>query len=724
MAPWPSRDATPRIKPNCGMRTDDAEQLAAHTAITASLTSEAPRGILHAPCAFGKTLVGLRAAFHYGQLCLFVCHESIGVPQLRELILAKTTLAPNAVKVFWDKDRDDAVKAIKRQTTHPNQPLYLLTTYQTLHTTRNATSPATKRIFDDLAALPWDLAVLDESHHLSSGTAENWHNTMTALLVSATRVLSMTGTLTTTPGREDALRALDTLPPNERTLIDADPAVRERTLRAIERQSYEALCGPVVYEATWASMMNAGKLAKLRLVEVQLSDPAPLWTDAHAAIDTLLGHYRGPQHASRAAVVDLESQKRRLHALPPAKLEAITRLIAVHQEMGQIGILFMETVQAAEQLQDYLNNHYINKPTESSEWLLMRGSQDWDASVGQRKDNPDAYGGLYIDPEARFTALRLTNRRDRPKEFSGFICTKVGASAMDFTAHDLRYAILIQSSASPSDHAQAVGRLLRPLRDARGATLSADDQKKVVVYDLVTPSERDSASSAHDGGGGSGRRVSQVESRHSFLAGEGFQYTAINAADVRELYDGLHERPARLKDADAAPQYSDVGRLVRCLAEVDTDRTRSSKKAESNESERDGMAAARKRAARQHSSPGLARAVGSKGIAKQAQRRRQSIRSDSATNRMIASRLVSVETAAMRVLGEMVRAGTLGVGPLADVLRAVDPTTFGSVNDEHMTAILAKAVEEAEALGAGAGAGADAAGASSDAAPAVAPAVP
>ena len=464
-------------------------------------------------------------------------------------------------------------------------------------------------------------------------------------------------------------------------------------------------------------MMDAGKLAKLRLVEVQLSNPAPLWTNAHAAIDNLLGHYRGPQHASRAAVVDLESQKRRLHALPPAKLEAITRLIAVHQEMGQIGILFMETVQAAEQLQDYLNNHYINQPKESSEWLLMRGSQDWDASIGQRKDNPDAYGGLYIDPEARFTALRLTNRRDRPKEFSGFICTKVGASAMDFTAHDLRYAILIQSSASPSDHAQAVGRLLRPLRNARGATLSADDQKKVVVYDLVAPSERESAASAPDGGGG-GRRVSQVESRHSFLAGEGFQYTAINAADVRELYDGLHERTALLKDADAAPQYSDVGRLVRCLAEVDTDRARSTKKAESNKSAHDGMAAARKRAARQHSSPGLAKAVGSRGIAKQAQRRRQSIRSDSATNRMIASRLVSVEGATMRVLGEMVRAGALSIGPLADVLRAVDPTTFGSADDEQMAAVLTAAVEEVEALGA------DAAGASSDAAPAVAPAVP
>jgi len=724
MAPWPSRDATPHIKPNCGMRTDDAEQLAAHTAITTSLTPEAPRGVLHAPCAFGKTLVGLRAAFHYGQLCLFVCHESIGVPQLRELILSKTTLAPNAVKVFWDKDRDDAVKAIKRQTTHADQPLYLITTYQTLHTTCNATHAATKRIFRDLAALPWDLAVLDESHHLSSETAENWNKTMTALLVSATRVLSMTGTLTTTPGREDALRALDTLPPNERTAVDADPAVRERTLRAIERQSYEALCGPVVYEATWASMMDAGKLAKLRLVEVQLSDPTPLWTDAHVAIGTLLGHYRGPQHASRAAVVDLESQKRRLHALPPAKLEAITRLIAVHQEMGQIGILFMETVQAAEQLQDYLNNHYINKPTESSEWLLMRGSQDWDASVGQRKDNPDAYGGLYIDPEARFTALRMTNSRDRPKEFSGFICTKVGASAMDFTAHDLRYAILIQSSASPSDHAQAAGRLLRPLRDARGATLSAADQKKVVVYDLVTPSERDSASSAHDGGSGggsgsgSGRRVSQVESRHSFLAGEGFQYTAINSADVRGLYDGLQERTALLKDANAAPQYSDVGRLVRCLAEVDTDRARSSKKAESNESARDGMTAARKRAAKQHNSSLYTKAVGSRGITKRAQRHRQSIRSDSATNRMIASRLVSVEAAAMRVLGEMIRNGNLNTEHLAGALRAVDPTTFGSANDEEMAAIFARAAEEAQALNA------DAAGASSDAAPAVAPAVP
>ena len=710
MAPWPSRDEAPRIRPNCGIRCDDEQQLAAHAAITNTLRAEAPRGILHAPCAFGKTLVGLRAAFHYGRLCLFVCHESIGVPQLRELIRTKTTLNPNAVKVFWDADRDDAVKAIKLQAKRPDQPLYLITTYQTLHTTCNATHLTTKRIFDALAALPWDLAVLDESHHLSSKTAENWHATMTALLGNATRVLSMTGTLTTTPGREDALRTLDENP-DAAVVASTDPAVRERLLRTIERRGYEQLCGPVVYEAPWASMMDAGKLAKLRLVEVQLGDPGPLWTNAHAAIDALLGHYRGPQHASRAAVADLESQKRRLHALPPSKLEAITRLIALHQEMGQIGILFMDTVQAAEQLQEYLNNHYINQPTESSEWLLMRGSQDWDASIGQRKDNPEAYGGLYIDPEARFTALGMMNRPDRPKEFSGFICTKVGASAMDFTAHDLRYAILIQSTASPADHAQAVGRLLRPLRTPTGATLPASEQKQVVVYDLVTPSERDG------GNGADGRRTSQVESRHSFLAGEGFQYATFSSEDVQELHDGLKERPALLRDASAAPQFSEVGRLVRCLAEVDTDRARRAKKAESNETMREGMAATRKRVANQQRAPAFARAIGHKTIAKKAHNRRESIRSDSAADRMVASRLVRAKNATLHVLAEMLRTNTLDIRPLAHALRAVDPSTFGSLSDEVVDAVLGKMVGEVEALGAGA------AGASSDAAPAVAPPV-
>lgn len=713
MAPWPSRDATPRIRPDCGIRCNDKEQLDAHAAITASLTPEAPRGILHAPCAFGKTLVGLRAAFHYGGLCLFVCHESIGVPQLRELIRTKTTLSPNAVKVFWDADRDDAVKAITRQATHPDQPLYLITTYQTLHTTGTATHSATKRIFHDLAALRWDLVVLDESHHLSVATAANWHTTMTSLLSNATRVLSMTGTLTTTPGREDALRALDALPPDA-AAVAANPDLREKALRAVERKEYEPLCGPVVYEAPWASMVDAGKLAKLRLVEVQLDAPSPLWQDANAAIETLLGHCRSPERADaeKAAVADLESQKRRLQALPPSKLEAVTRLIALHQEMGQIGILFMETVQAAEQLQDYLNNHYVNQPKESSEWLLMRGSQDWDASIGQRKDNPDAYGGLYIDPEARFTALRMTNRRDRPKEFSGFICTKVGASAMDFTAHDLRYAILIQSTASPADHAQAVGRLLRPLRDATGAALPASEQKQVVVYDLVSPSER------CRGAGADGWRTSQVESRHSFLVGEGFPYTPFSVDDVHELHGGLKARPALLRDADAAPQYSEVGRLVRCLAEVDTDRARRSKKAESNETAREGMTATRKRAARLQSSPGFAKVVGHKAITKKAQHKRQSIRSDSAANRMLASRLVSADAATLRVLAKMLDDKTLQLQPVAGALRAIDPTTFGSAADEQIAAVLATVAKEDDALAA------DTPGASDDAAPAVAPAVP
>ena len=47
MAPWPSRDEAPRIRPNCGIRCDDEQQLAAHAAITNTLRAEAPRGILH-----------------------------------------------------------------------------------------------------------------------------------------------------------------------------------------------------------------------------------------------------------------------------------------------------------------------------------------------------------------------------------------------------------------------------------------------------------------------------------------------------------------------------------------------------------------------------------------------------------------------------------------------------------------------------------------------------
>jgi len=566
--PWPTGSSVdgataPAVRKDTGLGTLRTHQSAALVAtrlhLDAALAAgRPPRAIVIQPCGAGKTLTFVTYALQRGSRVVFVVHESSAAPALHQMLCKHTTLDPKHILRFYGEHATKTLAHLGKLSAQA--PVYLITTYAMLNTAMGA--PARQKHL--WSVLP-DLVVLDECHHLSDDTADQWNRSVKQLIAGHAReldnersrrqyVLGLTGTLTSTSARRVAEQAMARLAPADRP--DA------QTLLAWERESYAELLGQVVYEARWKDLVDAGELAQLDLHRVQL-DRDPLFSHARtallrlrkeacvkASLEATAATADAADDDERVAVHPtsvFDAQCKRLNGLTPEKLEAILWIVATHQDLGQRGIIFFESVLAAEQMQACLRDGFVNRPA-GSDWMLMRGSQDWDAPEGDRKTHAQKFTGLMVNPEQRHHALQRFNA-DGEWSTAGFIATRVASSAVD--VHGIHYLILAQSDSSTSTCAQQVGRGMRSLRDAAGVPLPRDQQRRLCVYDLVSG----------DGDGHEARR--QAVRRQAFLESEGFVYKDLTLADLRQL------RAAPPPLTNRVHLTSPLGVLLRTLAEVD-----------------------------------------------------------------------------------------------------------------------------------------------------------
>ena len=669
--PWPPGSGVdgepPAVRKDTGLGTLRTHQSAALMAARLHLDAarnagRRPRGIIIQPCGAGKTLTFVSYALQHGSRAIFVVHESSAAPALYQMLCKHTTLQSKHVLRYYGDHANKTLTQVRQL--GDRAPAYLITTYAMLNT-------AMKR--KDLRAALWriapDLVVLDECHHLSGDTADQWNHSVKQLLAGhATEldndraqrqyVLGLTGTLTSTSARRMAEQATARLPPEERPDAHA--------LLDWERQSYAELLGDVIYEIKWKALVDAGELAQLDLHRVQLErDPlfsrartallrlrreacirASLDTAATSAATSAADDHdeRAPALASVHPTAVFDAQCKRLNGLTPEKLEAILCIVAAHQDLGQRGIVFFESVLAAEQLQACLRDGFVNRPA-GADWLLMRGGQDWDPPETQRKTHAQKFTGLMVNPEERHEALQRFND-DRQCNSAGFIATRVASSAVD--VHGVHYLILAQSDSSTSTCAQQIGRGMRSLRDATGAPLPKAQQRRLCVYDLVSVD------------GDRKEALEQAARRHAFLEAEGFEYKDLTLADLRQL---RAEPPPR---AGCPHVTSPIGLLLRNLAEVDVvaERTRAAEEAKAEL--KTSYAAVHRRDERRKACS-LGRVLKGHGATT------KMLTAQSARARTDSACAFTFGGKAMRVLVEMLADGAVSVEEVVSPLRALFP---------------------------------------------------
>lgn len=670
--PWPPGSsvdgAAPAVRKDTGLGTLRTHQSAALVTARLHLDAERaagrrPRGIIVQPCGAGKTLTFVSYALQRGSRVVFVVHESSAAPALHQMLCKHTTLHPKHVLRYYGEHASKTLAHLRKL--DARAPAYLVTTYAMVNT-------AMKR--GDLRAALWrivpDLVVLDECHHLSGDTADQWNRSIKQLLAGHVTeldseraqqqyVLGLTGTLTSTSARRVAEQATARLPPEQRPDAHA--------LLEWERESYAELLGAVIYEVKWKALVDAGELAQLDLHRVQL-ERDPLFSRARAALLRLrkeacikasLDAAAAPAAASAAAADDderapglasvhptavFDAQSKRLNGLTPEKLEAILWIVAAHQDLGQRGIVFFESVLAAEQLQACLRDGFVNRPA-GADWLLMRGGQDWDPPDTHRKTHAQKFTGLMVNPEQRHEALQRFND-DRQCSSAGFIATRVASSAVD--VHGVNYIILAQSDSSTSTCAQQIGRGMRSLRDATGAPLPKAQQRRLCVYDLVSVD------------GDRKEALEQAARRHAFLESEGFEYKDLSLADLRQL---RAEPPPR---TGCAHLTSPLGLLLRNLAEVDVVEQRTRAAEEAKAELKTSYAKANAREARRKAVRGGAVL---KGIGKST----KTLTAESARSRTDSACAFTFGPKATKVLVEMLVDGAVSVEQVVPPLRALFP---------------------------------------------------
>ena len=719
MTPWPA-DATPRFKPNSPLRTPNEVQAAAHQLVEKHLRVDGtnlPRGIVEIPCGVGKTRIGVQAAFCFGRRALFVVHEAAGVPQLVALLNEHTTLPATAVAPYWTSDRNDAKPKIQKAFKNDDTALYVLTTYQQLH----AIASSDPAFFKQVVACAWDLIVLDEAHHLSPLTAEKWSLTAKCLLDGdetccihvdrhRRRVLSLTGTVTSTVTRRAAELQLERMYPDGG---GPDAAERERRIRSCEAANYKPLLGAVIFSQRWKELGAKGMLATLQLFSVHV-ETDEVFGAADRCVQTLRDEHASHEKATKPPSERLEcpfkGMRERLRHLTPPKLDAILHIVAAHQRLGHMGIVFVEHVQTAEVLQAYLQTHVRNRPVNAA-WLIMRGHQSWDLSLQQQEKHPKSIAGLYTTAGGRHSAVQRTNSGASTQPCAGFVCTEVAGSSMDFTAPELRYVILVENSSSQSDHVQRIGRSVRPLRDATGAALPAAEQKTVCVYDLV---------------GDGASEVDAAQRRQAFLRAEGYEYTPLTLEQVRALPDRADGAPlTRCDDEATTARFSPCGLLVRSLAEISTDRRRQELKREAEDTLSDARSAKRAKVAAANTSTSRKKLhqILDQRHGKAVKRAQEE---EHTSARYAASRAVMVDTSVLAVLGELLHqhATAASCDDLARAIRHTDSVHLGKQPMKTIKAVLEGQrqgrKERADAAASGA---ASSSSSSGDGAPTVAPPV-
>lgn len=244
-------------------------------------------GVVVLPCGAGKTIVAIGILAQLQMFALVLTPSHASAQQWQREILQRTTLKPTDVRMY-----------------EPNEPPapITITTYQQL-TTRNRSGALPH--LSALTACPWGIVVYDEVHMLPAPLFR-----LAADLQSARR-LGLTATLV----REDGAEA-----------------------------DVFSLIGPKCFEVPWRQLEQAGYLAQVRCVQIQV-----------------------PLRAAELVQYEEASarDKHRLAAENPGKDDVVEHL--VHQHRGESTLIIGHYLSALERLAERLRCPLVTGKTVQDE---------------------------------------------------------------------------------------------------------------------------------------------------------------------------------------------------------------------------------------------------------------------------------------------------------------------------------------------------------------------
>ena len=409
------------LNPSSKFHTLSIPQAAADAAICATDES----GIVVFPCGAGKTALFIRAATRKTHKCrnvLVLSYESQGVLQTTDVVLEET-----------DVGRDHLCCYTAEKRTDPNDfACFMVATYSMFAGTDSSQAKETRRVSEFVfTKTEWDLVVLDECQH---APADTFREVVEKLKPRTKRILGFTGTLCRSQlggGAEERIR-------------------RKETTRERATEEYFAFIGPVLFRRSCADLEATGDIAKLHLKRIET--PAL----SHEA-------YFCRAHTLTEGVTRLY-----LAAMHPCKLDALWRILHMHQRRGDQGMIFV----------DHLVHAAVLKSLLGSRCEVLAGSD--------------------MEDMARSTSA--VSNRELVKRFNAgdldvLVATPVGESSLDTYSNKFRFIVVFDAHGGAAAASQRLGRAARTARVARGEhesdkALTERQRKRQKVgyyYELATP---------------------------------------------------------------------------------------------------------------------------------------------------------------------------------------------------------------------------------------------
>ena len=409
------------LHPSSKFHTLSIPQTAADKAICATEES----GIVVFPCGAGKTALFIREATRKTRNCrniLVLSYESQGVLQTADVVLEETDVGRHHLCCYTAEKRTD-----------PNDfACFMVATYSMFAGADSAQSRDTRRVSEFVfVKTEWDLVVLDECQH---APADTFREVVEKLKPKAKRILGFTGTLC-------------------RSQLGASTEERirnEEITREKATEEYFAFIGPVLFRRSCADLEATGDIAKLHLkrIETPAISHEAYFCRAHTLTEGVTRLYLAGMH--------------------PCKLDALWRILHMHQRRGDQGMIFVDHLVHAAVLKTFLGNRC------------------------------EVLAGSEMEDMARSTSA--VSNRELVKRFNAgtldvLIATPVGESSLDTYSNKFKFIIVFDAHGGPAAASQRLGRAARTTRVIRGKHESdkalterqRKHQKVGYYYELVTP---------------------------------------------------------------------------------------------------------------------------------------------------------------------------------------------------------------------------------------------
>ena len=409
------------LNPTSKFHTLSIPQIAADEAICTTKKS----GIVVFPCGAGKTALFIREATRKAHKCrnvLVLSYESQGVLQTTDVVLEET-----------DVGRDHLCCYTAEKRTDPNDfACFMVATYSMFAGADSSQSTDTRRVSEFVfTKTEWDLVVLDECQH---APADTFREVVEKLKPKAKRILGFTGTLCRSQLGAGA----------EERIKDGE-ITRERAT-----EEYFAFIGPVLFRRSCADLEATGDIAKLHLKRIEtpaLSHEA-YFCRAHTLTEGVTRLYLAGMH--------------------PCKLDALWRILHMHQQRGDQGMIFVDHLVHAAVLKTFLG------------------------------DRCEVLAGSDMEDMARSTSA--VSNRELVKRFNAgtldvLVATPVGESSLDTYSNKFKFIVVFDAHGGAAAASQRLGRAARTARVVRGEHESdkalterqRKHQKVGYYYELVTP---------------------------------------------------------------------------------------------------------------------------------------------------------------------------------------------------------------------------------------------